>query len=105
MDLAVYGALGGMLPDALRLIRGRYEPGVPAYFKSPMFYVGLALCIAAGATAAHILAAHSVKEALAYGFSAPELLTRLLTTPSPSNATSRRAGRSGPRSLRELWSV
>lgn len=113
MSFLAYGALGGLLPDAIRLIRARHDPEIPAYLKSPTFYVGLVLCVLLGAVAAKLLGAEDIKQALAYGFSAPEILTRILVTGEgpPISASMGPAGAppgsvrtpSQPISMRDWW--
>jgi len=74
--LIAVGCAGGLLPDIVRLIKGRYEE-FPGYLKSASFWIGLALLAGIGGLAAWWGAAGDAKEALAYGYSAPELLSRL----------------------------
>ncbi|MBK6948611.1 MAG: hypothetical protein IPH16_11650 [Haliscomenobacter sp.] len=41
MDMTfLYGLIGGLLPDAIRIINNRYNPVLPEYLKSPSFYIG-----------------------------------------------------------------
>jgi hypothetical protein len=72
----VLGCVGGLIPDALRLIKGRYE-SFPRYLTQPSFWVGLALLVALGGLAAWAGGAHNAKEALAYGFGAPQFISTL----------------------------
>ncbi len=74
------GALGGLLPDILRIVKSRHDPQLQPYLRSIMFWVGVLLAVAVGAVAAALAGATSVREALAYGFGAPEVLTRILST-------------------------
>ena len=96
----LWGALGGMLPDVIRLVRQRHNAGLPAYLTRANFYVGLALAMVLGAAAATLLHAGSVAEALAYGFGAPELLTRLLSRTGTGAAG---GGITPLRTLGEWW--
>jgi hypothetical protein len=66
-----------MLPDVLRLIANRYDPAVPPYLRSPMFWVGFLFLVALGGGVAVVLGATGAIEALAYGFAAPELVSKL----------------------------
>jgi hypothetical protein len=60
------------------VIQDRYNLNPPAYFKSPMFYVSLILLALLGGFSAWLLGAADVKQAVAYGFGAPEIISRVL---------------------------
>jgi hypothetical protein len=77
----IYGCLGALLPDVTRIIRDRFQASIP-YFSYAPFWIGLALMVALGGGLALGLKADSVQEALAYGFSGPEIVTRLLAAPT-----------------------
>jgi|SRR5947209_6664712 len=74
--IIIFGCVGGLLPDVLRIIKSRHD-APPAYLRSRMFYGGLLLLVAIGGLAAWLLGAHEAKEAVAYGFAAPELISKL----------------------------
>lgn len=80
LAIVVLGCVGGLVPDVLRLVKTRYKKRLPAYLRYLNFWVGVVLLIAIGGLAAWLLAAQDPKDALAYGFAAPELLSRLLAT-------------------------
>jgi hypothetical protein len=90
-QLIVWGCVGGVLPDAIRLIKGRYND-TPGYLKAPMFWVGLLLLIGLGGFVAWLAGAKEIKEALAYGYGGPEVLTRLLSVKDGSGQTDRGVG-------------
>ena len=102
--MLVYGALGGLIPDAIRLVRSRHDPALPPYLRSAGFYLGLVFCAVLGALAAWMLGAADIRQALACGFSAPEILTRLLsrTDGVPKSALGP-AGAPRPMALRDWW--
>ena len=102
--MLVYGALGGLIPDAIRLVRSRHDPALPPYLRSAGFYLGLVVCAVLGALAAWMLGAADIRQALACGFSAPEILTRLLsrTDGVPKSALGP-AGAARPMALRDWW--
>lgn len=74
--IVLAGCIGGLLPDILRIIKNRYKKKPPSYLKSRNFWLGVFLLVALGGLAASLLA-QSPKDALAYGFAAPEIFSRL----------------------------
>jgi purine-cytosine permease-like protein len=75
--VVVCGFVGGLIPDLLRFIRSRFSLKTANYLKSPKYWLSL-LCMALlGAFVAWIFAAEDAKAAIAYGFAAPEIITRL----------------------------
>jgi hypothetical protein len=108
LQIALLGMAGGLLPDTIRVFRERYDPAVPSFLKSTKFYLSLALGLGLGALAAVILQASTAKEAIIYGFAAPELLTRVASGALPlSEGRARHAARPGtgaaPPTLRDWW--
>jgi len=97
-DFFLLGCIGGLLPDVIRIIKGRYRRSAPTYLREPMFWVGLFLLAALGGFTAWVLDAGSAKQALAYGFASPELISKIA---SSSVAEANR----GPGSffIREWW--
>jgi hypothetical protein len=98
--IIAFGCIGGFLPDVLRIIKGRYE-STPGYLKSGTFYLGLVLLVALGGFAAWLLGANEIKEAVAYGFAAPELISKLGADTNPDRGDAA----SGRISLRQWWGV
>lgn len=90
-QLLFWGCIGGALPDAVRLIKGRFG-STPGYLKSGMFWLGLFLLIALGGLLAWLGGAKETKEALAYGYAGPELLSRLLSTKGAGAGEDRAVG-------------
>jgi hypothetical protein len=72
------GVAGGALPDVLRIIKQRYT-GFPEWLAQPGYYVGLLLLLALGGLAAWLGGATEWKSALAMGFTAPEVISRLVS--------------------------
>jgi len=102
----VLGAIGGLLPDVLRLIKERDH--LQAYLGSGGFYLSLVLLAGVGALAAYIAPAGSVKEAVAIGFAAPEFLSRLGSNtgqPAERGPVTSSVRGSGFRWLRAWWTA
>lgn len=78
-SMVAFGCLGGALPDTIRLIQNRYKTELPDYVKTLSFVLGFGLLVVLGGLAAWLGGAKLAKEALAYGFGAPEIITRLLS--------------------------
>jgi hypothetical protein len=85
MDWTVIGlgCLGGAIPDVIRLVQGRYNQDLPNYLRQPNFWIGFVLLIVIGGLAAWLGDATGLKEALAYGYAAPELIARFLSSTNP----------------------
>jgi hypothetical protein len=84
MDMSiVYGLVGGLLPDVIRMINNRYNPALPDYLKSPNFYIGLVFLVLLGGGAAFLLHPVGIVETLAVGYSAPQLVSSLLSQKAP----------------------
>lgn len=78
-SMVALGCLGGAVPDAIRLIQNRYKTELPDYLKSINFVIGFVLLVALGGFAAWLGEAKAVREALAFGFGAPEIVSRALS--------------------------
>jgi hypothetical protein len=87
-EMVLWGCLGGALPDILRLVAVRYR-APPKYLKVPFFWLSLLLLIGLGGLAAYLLQPERVVDAIALGFSAPEILSHALA--SKRSRASRRA--------------
>lgn len=101
-SMIVLGCIGGLLPDVLRIVKDRYQRSWPDYWKYGPYWVGIALMVVIGGALAAFLDATAAKEALAYGFSGPEILTRLLAQAPPKSAV---GGGERAKSLRAWWAV
>lgn len=101
---ALFGAIGALLPDVIRIIKDRHNAELPPYLKSLNFYIGLLFAVALGAGVSVALAPADLKAALAYGFGAPEIVTRLLSEPAVAKAAA--APPHPPRrTLRRWWAI
>jgi hypothetical protein len=73
LTVFLLGCVGGVLPDALRIIRNRYEMAIPAYLKTLNFWLGL-------------VQAQTPKDALIYGYASPAILSQLAAGLTPRRA-------------------
>jgi hypothetical protein len=92
------GCVGGAIPDAIRLAKGRYTGPLPGYVRTGNFWLGFFILVILGGFAAWLGDAKSYREALAYGFAAPEIISRLLSS-STAPTLGATAG-----SIRHFWS-
>jgi hypothetical protein len=104
-NLAMFlaGCIGGLIPDVLRLIKGRYGK-LAAYSRYLSFWLGLFFLVIVGGLTAWVLHASDITQALAYGFGGPEILSKFLSGRGPSGVD-RGALDRGERKfdLREWW--
>src|SRR5690349_22389329 len=81
VELLIYAAIGGLIPDALRVLKWARSPKKNrprSPFSDPAIYVGLIIQVLLGVLAASLLAVTTPFQAVAVGYAAPDLLTRLL---------------------------
>lgn len=80
MELFILGAVGGAIPEVLRVIAwGRNpdpkKPTIPPW-KDAGFFVSAVLAMGLGVLAVYLLKAITPIQAVAFGYAAPDLLTR-----------------------------
>lgn len=80
LSLVLVGCIGGLLPEVLRLVRARHDRRLPKYLGYLGFWLGVILMSLLGGLASWVLGAQGLKDALAYGFAAPEIFSRLSAT-------------------------
>ena len=104
-NIVMMGCIGGLIPDLLRIVRVHTDPTLPPYLKTANFWIGLVGLVILGGLATWLLQATAPKEAFAYGFSAPELLSRALAArPAPAAIQPPVGGSSaGAPSVRSWW--
>jgi hypothetical protein len=81
LELLIYAAIGGVIPDALRVLKWARSPEKNrprSPLTDPAIYVGLIIQVLLGVLAAYLLAVTTPFQAVAVGYAAPDLLTRLL---------------------------
>lgn len=99
-EVVALGALGGAGPDILRLIRGRHE-GAPAWLSTGFFWVMFVVLIALGGAVAYFSAPTTWLAAIALGFTAPEVVSRLV---GGGDADRNRDGQRSPwQRVRRWW--
>ena len=91
-EIVLWGCLGGVLPDVLRLIGDRYR-GAPAYLRQWFFWFSLALLVGVAALATYLLNPSRIIDAVAIGFSAPEILSNALGSRKPRAIRGQNVGR------------
>jgi hypothetical protein len=100
-SLIFWSCVGGLLPDLLRIIAARRD-GPPAYVFKPFFWVGLVLLVALAALAGYLSNPKDVISALAVGFGAPEIISKLLSKPGDRGFSEKR---SLVKDLRAWWAI
>jgi hypothetical protein len=88
------GCAGGAIPDVIRFCKQRYKDELPKIYKRWHFWLAFVFLVLLGGIAASLAGAQVWHAALAYGFTAPEALSRLLssgpvTLSKPHNVISR----------------
>jgi len=78
------GCLGGLLPDALRIARNRYETAVLDYLKSVNFWLGILMLALVGGVTVWIFGLTTAKDALIYGYAAPAVISQLVASITPN---------------------
>lgn len=96
--LVSFGAVGGLLPDLVRFVRNR-QKGFPDWFKKLGYWVALVCLVALGGFVAWLGGAGTWKAALAMGYAAPEIITKLVSNDSPDL----RGSRDGRFDVRRWW--
>jgi hypothetical protein len=76
LEIVLLGFAGGVLPDILRIVKSRYD-GPPTYLRTGYFWFCLALLACLGGLATYLAKPSALVEAIAVGFSAPEILSKL----------------------------
>jgi hypothetical protein len=84
-NLAIFliGCLGGLLPDALRIARNRYEIKVLDYLARPQFWLGVLILALVGGLTAWVFDLAAAKDALIYGYAAPAVISQLVASIMP----------------------
>ena len=106
-QLILLGCAGGLVPDLLRLIKGRHE-AAPDYLKSPFFWVMTLVLVGLGGVTAYYSRPEEPLQALTLGFAAPEIISRLVGAGAQDNGLFKSADAPKPSALAQLrawWAV
>jgi len=75
------GCFGGLVPELLRIIKNRLVwKKFPDEYKTAWFWFSLLVQVSLGGVVAILLQPTRELDAVIYGYAAPELVTRLVTT-------------------------
>ena len=102
LEIFGLGCLGGVIPDVLRLIKGRHD-GAPGYLKEWFFWVMFAVLVLIGGLAAYCGQATGAKEAVAFGFAAPEIISRAFGGSDADRGAPSGSGTNVFRKIRSWW--
>jgi len=101
--------LGGLLPDILRILPSKYGDA-PAYLRRPFFWVSLIILVILGGLAAYLLGPNGAVNAVAIGYAAPSILSKLVATQEKSDVETTRgplraSSGSLTTNLRKWWAL
>ncbi len=77
LSIFLIGCLGGIIPDLLRFVKARFRKTALSYLSHFKYWAALILLALLGGVAAWVLGAADFKEAIIYGFAAPEIFEKL----------------------------
>jgi len=76
IEAAIWGAVGGVLPDIMKLLRKRFQQR-PTYVGRAWYWLNVVLLAIIGAIISVISHPNAIQDALAYGAASLALLTQL----------------------------
>jgi len=100
LNVIIWSCLGGLLPDVLRMIAARHD-GTPKYLLKPFFWISLVLLVGVAALAGYLSHPKDVISALAVGFGAPEIISKLVGRPGDRGGGNNSLGSD----LRGWWAI
>ncbi len=104
-EYLLFGFLGGLLPDVIRFVKNYTNPNLPEFYESWVFYLGLLFLIGLGGLSAFLFEANSIKEAIAFGYGAPQLISSLAGKKVNEEADRTRGGGNGLLQLQRWWAI
>jgi hypothetical protein len=102
-QLVLCGAAGGLLPDVIRFVKSRFDKEAPNYLEHWYFWISLLLLVALGALAAWLLEPKNPLQAVAFGYAAPELLSRVFAGEADKRARPEAVSKKPVEALRTWW--
>ena len=104
MEMLLLGAVGGLIPDALKFSRRRYQRR-PTYVRNWWFWFGLAVTVALGVLVVYLRKPADALEAVAFGMAAPMFFRQLVAKDEEEHlSTERTVGlKSAIANLRAWW--
>lgn len=94
VPIAVCGAGGIALGEALRIVAGRYG-AMPSWLTSRYYWISVAILLVIGAATALLAEPGRPLDALAIGYTAPTLIARMLGTRDDESVAAARIGAKG----------
>ncbi len=103
LSLFLFGCLGGVFPEVLRIIRNMHSEDVLSYLAKWQFWLGVVLLIIVGGVTAWVMTAASDKDALVYGYASPQILSQLAGAVAPEPPPHQGPGRKPEFNLFKWW--
>jgi hypothetical protein len=110
ISLMLWGCGGALIPDLIRIAKTRNDSTLLPFLRSGQFLLSLAAMIVLSVLAVVLLGAESPREALAFGYGAPDLLTSALSSSSTTSSLppppdiAPKGGQARFMNLRDWWS-
>lgn len=104
-EIFLFGALGGLLPDALRLLTWARTPTLqraPSPLTDTSIWLALGIQIALGLLAVRVFGAETELQALAIGYAAPSFLSKTLASLAEAQTIQRSSGQTVDAPLRRV---
>jgi hypothetical protein len=104
-DMVLLGCVGGLLPDLIRLAKNRSQQMLKDDIVNPAFWVSIVIQTLLGGFSAILFSAVDIKQAVAYGFGAPEFISLLASKQLKSEEDRSAPNLSFLDKLRAWWAI